>query len=142
MSEARRDEVAAKLIGSIRPLIVVMTFLGALAVVDLFTGFLIDDRQFDALLLAGCALALWGFLEMRWVANRIRTNQVQRPLGVGRWFLMITGTLLTLGFVAGMGYVIGGPWSAVALLGAVIAVTAIGIVRGRRQRRRMDHAVP
>lgn len=141
MSQARRAEAADKLMRTMRPVLVALVILGALAVVDLFTGSVMDDRQIDAVLLAGCALSLWGFFEMRWVANRIRTNQVQRPLGVGRWLLIVTGSLLTLVFVAAMGYVTGGPWLAVVLVGAVFAVTAIGIVRARRQRQRTDRAV-
>jgi hypothetical protein len=119
-----------------RPVLVALTIFGALAVVDLLTGSPIGDRTFDALLLAGCALGLWGFLEMRWVANRIRTNEAPGPLGVGRWFLIIAGCVLTLAFAAGIGYVTGGPWMAVALLGGVILVTTIGIVRAKGQKKR------
>jgi len=140
MSQARRDEVADKLIASMRPVLVLLLVFGVLALVDLFTGSVIDDRLVDSLLLAGCALAAWGFFEMRWVANRIRTNQVPRRLGVGRWVLIIAGSVLTLALAAGMGYATGGPWLAVALVAAVIALVAIGIVHGWLQRKRMQRA--
>ena len=119
-----------------RPVVVALTIFGALAVVDLLTGSLIGDRTFDALLLTGCALGLWGFLEMRWVAQRIRTSEPPAPLGAARWFLIIAGCVLTLAFAAGIGYVTGGPWMAVVLLGGVIVFTTIGIVRAKRQEKR------
>jgi hypothetical protein len=113
----------------------VMIVFAAIAVADLATGFLLDDWRIDAALLAGCALGLWSFLEIRWLARKVRTNQVPRRLGTGRWSAIVAGCLLTLAFTAGMGYLTGGPRGAFLFLAGVIVLSSIGIVHGFRKRK-------
>jgi hypothetical protein len=136
LSPEKRHEIADKLTGMTRPMLVGIFVLGVIAVLDLFTGFLLDDWRYDAVILAGCVLGLWGFFELRWLAGRVRTNQVPRQLGVFRWFVIAAGTLLGFGLIAAEGYVIGGLWVAVVLFSAFVALNAFGVVRGIRQRRR------
>ena len=135
-SPAERAEMADKIESPTKVMLALTIVFAALALVDLVSGFFFSDWRLDVLLLGGTALGFWGLVEMRWLASKIRTNQVPRRLGVGRWIDIVLGSLLSLAFVAGMGYLTGGPWSAVVFVAVVIVLISFGTVRGMRQRKR------
>ena len=117
-------------------MLVAMLVFGALAVVDLLTGFLLDDWCFDVLILAGCAFGVWGFLELRWLAGRVRANQIPRQLSVVRWLGIVASSVLCVGLVAGIGYMVGGSWLAVVFVAPLIVLVSSAVVSGVRHRRR------
>jgi len=82
-SPARRAEIADKIEGPTKVMLALAIVFAVLALVDLVSGFFFSDWRLDVLLLGGTALAFWGLVETRWLASKIRTNQVPLDLESG-----------------------------------------------------------
>jgi uncharacterized membrane-anchored protein len=111
--------------------------VAAIALLDLFTGFFYGDRRLDALLLATCVGMGASVYEIRHFALQARTNQVSRP-GFATRLLSIGTSVLMLAVFAGVGYLLGGAWLAVALPIVFIAFMSVWVGFGLRRKRAAD----
>ncbi len=113
-----------------------------IAMLDIFTGFFVGDRTFDALLLAGCGLGLWGLLSMRQIARRVLTDELPVKPSPYWWAGEALSHAVAIGVLAGMGYLIGGRWLALVAGLSYPVYMAITIGLGIRKHRRTRTAEP
>jgi len=108
----------------------------AIAAIDLANGSIVDNRHLDYALTALGAMALWGAVKLRRSERMVRAaGRPQRPKAA-----IVAGLIgsmtVTLAFVVGIGYLIGG-WVGAALLALAFGVlTTASIARARHRRQR------
>ncbi len=109
--------------------------LVTIAAVDLATGSITGDRHLDYVLLALGAMSLWTAFTVRRSARTIRAAD-RPPQPKPRMLAdLIASMTVSLAFVAGVGYVIGG-WAGAAVLTLVaVVLAAASVARGLRRRR-------
>ena len=132
-----RREFADRLDRSTRYLVLAIIPIALIAVVDLTTGWLIDERRMDIALLAAVAMVLWGAYSFRRLAGRLRAGDFGRRPTRRKWVIELVETAVLLAVCAAIGYLIGGWVPAVVLPAAVIVVTAGSTAVGIRRRRRI-----
>jgi hypothetical protein len=132
-----RSKFADRLDRSVRHLVLALIPIALIAVVDLSTGSLIDDRRIDIALLAATAMGLWGAYSLGRIAGRFRAGNVGWRNTRRQWVLQLASVAVLLGLCAGMGYLIGGWVPAVLLPAVTIVLTAGSAAVGIRRRRRI-----
>jgi hypothetical protein len=132
-----RTKFADRLERDARYLMLALIPIALIAIVDLSTGSLLDDRRIDIALLAGTAMAVWGAHSHRRMAERLRSGGFAERPTRRQWVLQLASVAVLLGLCAGMGYLIGGWVPAVLLPAATIILTAGSAAVGIRRRRRI-----
>jgi hypothetical protein len=133
---AEREATANRLDKAARHIVIGVIPLAVIAVVDLASGSLMDDKRLDLVVLAGMATGLWGAFSTRKMARRIRSGEPAERPSTARLVAAIASTFLSLAFPAVVGYLVGGWVAAVVLLSFMIVLTACSIAIGLRRRRR------
>jgi cell division protein FtsL len=137
-AEAARARLADRLERYARWSLLSVAPLALIGLVDLTTGWLVNDRRFDAALLALCVLAGLSVISQRRLARRLRAGELQDRATRLQWARAVLSTLLGLTFSAGVGYLIGGPFVAILLPAVTIVLVAYSVSRGLRKRRRLQ----
>jgi hypothetical protein len=132
---------AAKALQTGTPLILASVTLGIfMAVLDLLTGAVVDDRRFDILVLSASGLALWGLLSMRRIARRVLSDELPiRPTPLW-WAREAIASVALIGVLAGLGYLLGGRWPAIFAALSYPAFLAVAIGLGKREHRERTRA--
>ncbi len=131
-----KREQAARVFGKLsRFAALFAAVLAAIAAVDLVTGSITGDRHLDYVLLALGAMSVWTAFTVRRSADTIRAAG-RPPQPKPRMLAgLIASMTVSLAFVGGVGYVIGG-WAGAAVLTLVaVVVVAASVARGLRRRR-------
>ena len=108
-----------------------------MALADLATAFLIDDRWLDIGLLLAAALGLLGAVWLRRLVRGLRSGELPRASSPVRWGRNVIGIGAVLGVSAGIGYLFGGPLVGIALPLATVLLFGISGRLGLRMRRRL-----
>ena len=132
-----RTKFAGRLERDAGYLMLALIAIALIAIVDLSTGSLLDDRRMDVALLALTAMAFWGAHSLRRIAERLRSGDLARRPTRRQWALDLASIATLLAVCAGVGYLVGGWVAAVALPTATIVLTAAAAAVGLRRRRRM-----
>jgi hypothetical protein len=124
---------------SARQVVLAIIPIALIAVVDLSTGWLLDDRRMDIALLAITAMLIWSAYSFRRRAERLRSGDFGERPTRRKWLLELASLAALLAMCAGIGYLIGDWVPAIAFPAATIVLTAgavaVGVRRGRRRRR-------
>jgi hypothetical protein len=111
--------------------------LALIALVDLPTGWLLDDRRMDSALLVFTAASLWCAHSWRRFAGRVRAGGVALRPTRRKWVLEFASVAALLAMGATMGYLIGGWAPAVAFPATTIVLTAAVVAVAMWQRRQL-----
>jgi hypothetical protein len=134
---ARREKLASQLERFARHLPVALLPTAVIGLVDLATGFLLDDRLLDIGLLAAAVAGLWQAVRFRRFARGLRSDELPRRSAPVRWGRNVTGIVALLAVNAGIGYLVAGTVGGIALsLGTMLLVGASAVL-GLRMRRRL-----
>jgi hypothetical protein len=128
----KRKEAADRLEYAARTTALTVPLFALLAVIDLATSSLVDDKRMDAGLLIACGLSLSAALGLRGVARRLRRGPLP-PASVGRWLWIAASWAVTLVAMVLVGYVFGGWWIAIGLPAALLATTGVVVLVARRR---------
>ena len=132
---ARREKLSSQLERFARLLAVALLPTAVIALVDLATGFLLDDRLLDIGLLAAAAAGLWEAVWLRRFARGLRSGDLPRRSAPVRWGRNVTGIVALLAVNAGIGYLLGGKVGGIALPLGTMLLVGVSAVIGRRMRR-------
>lgn len=110
-----------------------VALLAVIAVIDLATGSLVDDKRMDAGLLLACGLGLSGALGARRVARRFREGPLPPGMSVGQWLWFAASSAMTVAVTGVVGYLIGGWWIATGIPAAVLATISVVVLVTRRR---------
>jgi hypothetical protein len=121
-----------------RRIVLAMIPIALIAVVDLPTGWLLDDRRLDIALVAALGMGLWGVYSLRRFATRLRADDLPARPTRRRWVGSFASLAASLALSAGLGYLIGGWLPAVLLPSATLILMAGSVAVGLRRRRRIE----
>jgi hypothetical protein len=133
---AGEERVAALLVKNERLSLGLGIFLVAVAVADLFTGSLIDNKRIDVALLALAAMIVSGVFSRRRLAARFRRGEMRGPATPRTYIRFGLKEAMSLVFVGAVGYLLGGWIVAIILPALALATGAVAVGIGLRRRRR------
>jgi hypothetical protein len=138
LQAAEREKLARRFDKSARLAAIGLTPTLLVAVVDLATGALIDDRRLDLVLLASAGLGLSGAVSLRGFARRVRNDALPRESSPGLWARTAISILASVGVSSAIGYLVGGTVLAVAVPLALLLLSGVPVAIGLRRHRRMS----
>jgi hypothetical protein len=112
--------------------------IALIAVFDLATGSLTGDSRIDIALLGAAAMSFWSAFSLSRLGRRFRRGALPQRTGWMFWARSVAPIAASLGFSAGLGYLIGG-WTLAVVLPSV-TTALMGVAVGLGLRRRRTHA--
>ena len=135
LSQLERDELANKLERSNRVVIAGLIIWMAIVVVDVFTGWMFDNRRVDLALLAACVAVVATLMLLRRVGKKLRLDAAPRRPDTRTSVATIATLGLSVATTVLIGYLFGGWTLAIVLTTLEIVLMGVSWAHAVRQKR-------